>query len=134
MIRQIVLTLIGIMTLSAYAASSKPCVASEYRQFDFWVGDWDAFDVGSPTRVARTQVSRLLDGCVVREEYEGTNGLKGQSFSIYDASRRLWHQSWVTNRGQLLVIEGKMESGEMVLSGSITPLAIKLFSAALGSL
>ena len=43
--------------------------------------------------------------------------MKGQSFSIYDASRGIWHQSWVTNRGKLLVIEGKIEAGEMVLSG-----------------
>ncbi|MGI9075376.1 MAG: hypothetical protein ACR2JB_29560 [Bryobacteraceae bacterium] len=27
---------------SAAAASSGPCAAPEYRQFDFWVGDWDA--------------------------------------------------------------------------------------------
>ncbi len=49
---------------------------------------------------------------------ESTNGLKGQSFSLYDASRRIWHQSWATNRGQLLTIEGRIEDGEMVLGGS----------------
>jgi hypothetical protein len=37
--------------------------------------------------------------------------------SIYDASRNVWHQSWVTNHGKLLVVEGKLQSGEMVLSG-----------------
>ncbi len=42
----------------------------------------------------------------------------GQSFSIYDASRKVWHQSWVTNRGQLLVIEGTLNSDEMVLNGA----------------
>jgi hypothetical protein len=94
------------------------CEAPEYRQFDFWVGDWDAFDVDSPTtRVARTRVDLILDGCVVREDYEGTNGLNGQSFTIFDSSRNVWHQSWVTNRGQLLVIEGKVQTGEMVLRG-----------------
>jgi hypothetical protein len=33
--------------------SSKPAAgaASEYRQFDFWVGDWDAFDVENPDNV-----------------------------------------------------------------------------------
>ena len=33
-------------------------------------------------------------------------------------SRRLWHQTWVTNRGVLLVIEGGMRGNEMVLSGA----------------
>jgi hypothetical protein len=100
--------------------SPKPgsCVAAEYRQFDFWVGDWDAFEGDGPTaKVARTQVDLILDGCVLRENYEGTDGHKGQSFSVYDASRKVWHQSWVTNRGQLLIVEGKIQAGEMVLSG-----------------
>jgi Domain of unknown function (DUF4440) len=59
----------------------------------------------------------ILDGCVLREDYQGTDGHKGQSFTIYDAARDVWHQSWVTNRGQLLEIEGKIEAGGMVLSG-----------------
>jgi hypothetical protein len=69
------------------------------------------------TKVARTQVDLILDGCVLRENYQATDGHQGQSFSIYDASRKVWHQTWVTNRGQLLVIEGTFEAGEMVLSG-----------------
>jgi len=30
----------------------------------------------------------------------------------------MWHQSWVTNRGNVLVIEGSLNAGEMVLSGA----------------
>lgn len=103
------------------AASAKPdsCTAPEYRQFDFWIGDWDVFDVDNPTtKVARVRVDRILDGCVLREDYQDTSDHKGQSFSIYDASRKVWHQSWVTNRGQLLVIEGEFQRGEMILSGA----------------
>jgi ketosteroid isomerase-like protein len=103
---------------SAQFARRVTCSAPEYLQFSFWVGDWDAFDVDNPTtKVARARVDPILDGCVLREDYEGTNGAKGQSFSIYDNTRGVWHQSWVTNRGKLLVIEGKFEAGEMVLSG-----------------
>jgi len=94
------------------------CSTSEYRQFDFWLGDWDAFDIGGKTPVARVRVDRLLDGCVLREDYEGIDGHKGQSLSIYDSSRKVWHQSWVTNRGELLTIEGNFQSGEMILSGA----------------
>jgi len=94
------------------------CSAAEYRQFDFWLGDWDAFDIGGTTPVARVRVDGLLEGCVLRENYEGVDGHKGQSLSIYDSSRRVWHQSWVTNRGELLTIEGKFQGGEMVLSGA----------------
>jgi hypothetical protein len=111
----------GVARLPAFAAPAPPpaCIAPEYRQFDFWIGDWDAFDVGNPsTPVAHNEVSRILDGCVLLEDYRGTNGSHGESFSIYDASRKVWHQSWVTNRGKLLVIEGGLQDGAMVLTGA----------------
>jgi hypothetical protein len=93
------------------------CAATSYRQFDFWEGDWDVFDVGSPIQVAHAKVDLILDGCVLREDYQGTDGHRGQSFTIYDGSRKVWHQSWVTNRGELLLIEGRIEHGTMVLTG-----------------
>jgi hypothetical protein len=95
------------------------CAETPYRQFDFWAGDWDAYDSDNPTKVvARVRVERILEGCVLLENYEGANGSIGRSFSIYDASRNVWHQTWVTNHGQLLLIEGRFQLGEMVLRGS----------------
>jgi hypothetical protein len=104
----------------AAADSTKPapCATAEHRQFDFWIGDWDAFEVGdATTKSARTRVELLLDGCVLHEIYDDANGLHGESLNIYDTSRKVWHQSWVTNRGQLLIIEGKMQGGEIALEG-----------------
>jgi hypothetical protein len=103
----------------AASAKTTTCAAPNYREFDFWVGDWDVFDVDKlAIKVARAHVEPILNGCVLREIYEGTDGHQGQSFSIFDASRQIWHQSWVTNNGQLLVIEGGMQAGAMILSGA----------------
>jgi hypothetical protein len=109
--------LIAAHIASEEGPKSGPCTAPAYRQFDFWVGDWDVFDVGSPIKVAHARVDFILDGCVLREDYQGSDGHKGQSFTIYDTARNVWHQSWVTNRGELLVIEGTIQGGEMVLAG-----------------
>jgi hypothetical protein len=101
--------------------SAKPAVCSDplYRQFDFWMGDWDVIDVDNPGKpVARTRVTRILGGCVLLEDYQATDGHAGQSFTIYDASRHIWHQTWVTDRGALLTIEGGIQDGAMVLSGA----------------
>jgi len=111
--------------LCAPASSSKStaCAAPEYRQFDFWLGDWNAFDIAagdkvSPSVSAHILVEGILDGCVLHEHYADPQGLKGNSFTIYDRSRKLWHQTWVTNKGQLLVIEGTAQGKkEIVLSG-----------------
>jgi hypothetical protein len=93
------------------------CVAPEYRQFDFWLGDWDVFDFDDPnTRVARVQVERMLDRCVLRESYTDNNGRQGQSLCTFDIGSKLWHQTWVTNGGQLLLLDGNLRGGEVVLS------------------
>jgi hypothetical protein len=104
---------------AAESAKTAPCESPIYRQFDFWSGDWDAFDVHDPsTVVARTRVSRILGGCVLLEDYQGADGHFGRSFTIYDSSRNRWHQTWVTNQGTLLMIEGGLEDGKMVLRGA----------------
>ena len=62
------------------------------------------FDVGSPIQVAHAKVDLTLDGCVLREDYQGTDGHKGQSFTIYDVSRKVWHQSWVRGLVRLYLV------------------------------
>ncbi len=94
----------------AQAPAAKPCSQPVYRQFDFWAGDWDAFELGTGTKDAHVRVERILGGCVLHEQYDGLDGHRGESFSIYDSSRKVWQQTWVTNRGELLVIEGNLEA------------------------
>jgi len=84
---------------------------------DFWIGDWDVFDAEGGTKTAQVRIDKSLDGCALVENYEDSTGLRGQSLSIYDESRKVWHQSWVTNHGQLLLLEGQMRGGEMTLNG-----------------
>jgi ketosteroid isomerase-like protein len=102
----------------AQTSNSASCTSPEYRQFDFWIGDWDVFESGSTTSAAHVRVDRILGGCVLREHYEDSTALVGESFTTYDTARKLWHQTWVTNRGRLLMIEGTQEDGRMVLSGT----------------
>jgi hypothetical protein len=96
-----------------------PCTAPAYHQFDFWIGDWDVFDIASPSKqVARVHVDSILNGCVLREDYKATDGHAGESFSIFDATRQVWHQTWVTDHGRLLMIEGGMQDGAIILEGT----------------
>lgn len=110
-----------LLTGAAASGSAAPraCSAPEYRQFDFFAGDWDSYDVtDSTTIVARNHVTPMLDGCAIREVYEQTDGLRGESFSTYDASRHRWHQSWVTNHGTMLLLDGGLVHGRMVLTAT----------------
>jgi ketosteroid isomerase-like protein len=115
-----VLGLLVSTTAAAHAQgpNGQPCAAPEYRQFDFWLGDWDVYDIGSAKSNARVRVDSILDGCVLREHYEDGTGMVGESFTIFDSGRKTWHQTWVTNRGRLLTIEGGSLNGSIVLSGA----------------
>lgn len=108
------------LLFQAGQTSTLSCSTLPYHEFDFWLGDWDVFELDGTAPVARTQVERALDGCALRERYESTDGMRGESLSAYDATRHLWQQSWFTNRGQLLVIEGRRNADAMVLEGSRT--------------
>jgi hypothetical protein len=49
---------------------------------------------------------------------ETTDFPTGRVFIAYDAGRRVWHESWVTNRGQLLLLDGGIRDDRMVLTGA----------------
>jgi hypothetical protein len=108
---------IGLLAALLAPTAAAQCRSPEHRQFDFWVGDWDAYDLADTAKaVARVQVTRIMDGCALREVYAQRDGLNGESYSLWDASRGRWHQSWVTNRGALLLLEGRLEGERMVLT------------------
>lgn len=94
-----------------------PCSEPEYRQFDFWVGDWE---VRTPNdKVAGTnRIDKILGGCVLQENWVGARGMTGHSFNIYDPGDRKWHQTWVDSQGTLLLLSGELTDGKMVLSGA----------------
>jgi len=96
------------------------CDGAEYHQFDFFEGDWDVYDFGVPDSViAHNVVTPMAGGCAIREVYTQRDGMQGESFSTFDASRQLWHQSWVTNHGSLLLLDGRLDGGRMVLTATV---------------
>jgi hypothetical protein len=113
--------MIALLGASRFGAQPRPpasqqCTTPQYRQFDFFLGDWDVYDVGASAVKARNRVTHMLGACALREVYERPDGYVGESFSTYDAVRGLWHQSWVTNHGELLLLDGGLKSDAMVLT------------------
>ena len=88
------------------------CDSVESKQFDFWVGNW-SFTSSSGSGTNR--VGKILDGCVVWENFEGAP-LKGQSFSTFDRATKKWKQTWVDNTASYLDFTGGIVDGKMILS------------------
>ena len=100
-------------------APPPPCTAAENRQFDFWIGDWDVTTAdGKPA--GTNLIKPILGSCVLHESWKGRGGFVGESFNVYDAHRKVWHQTWVDGAGGLLLLEGKFEHGSMTLSDRAT--------------
>lgn len=100
---------------SADALARKPCNTPEFRQFDFWIGDWDVESAAAPGTTSRNRITLVNDGCTLREEYTTPVGYAGTSRNFYDAARKRWHQTWIDNQGGALYLEGGMEGAAMVL-------------------
>jgi hypothetical protein len=107
----------GAPVASAPAAPPR-CDGPEYRQFDFWAGEWDVTSAGDGSVAGTNSVTRTLDGCVLQEHWRGAGGSEGTSFNIWDRADARWHQIWVDNQGTRLDLAGGLRDGNMVLEGA----------------
>ena len=92
-----------------------PCRNSkvpEYRQLDFWVGQWDVFDAHG-NQVAADNVDLILKGCVISESWTDALGAEGKSLSRYNAPMKQWEQYWVDEGPTRMFFTGHFEHGEM---------------------
>jgi len=115
------LALLGTAGPSPAAESSAHCSSADYHRLDFWIGDWDTFDSDAPggASIARARVEPIAQGCAIHELYEQTDGLIGDSILSYDPVRKQWQQTWITNRGSIMVIVGTFKDGALVLEGDV---------------
>jgi tetratricopeptide (TPR) repeat protein len=94
-----------------------PCTSEEYRQFDFWIGDFKVEDPNG-SYVGDNEITLHLDGCMLMESWKGAGGMHGMSMNYYDPSDQTWNQIFVDNNGlpaNWPPLKGKLEDGSMVL-------------------
>ena len=114
---------IALLASAAGAGSQQPapaaapaCASAAYHYFDFWIGSWTV--ESPPGKAAGTnRIEPILGGCALQEHWRSARGSAGTSFSSYDASADRWHQTWVDDEGTLLLLDGGLRDGAMVLSG-----------------
>jgi len=94
------------------------CRTPPYRQFDFWVGEWEVRDPADNV-VGRNRVTLEQGGCLIVENWESARGGQtGSSFNYYDVRDRKWHQLYIDNSGNAGAfppLAGELKDGRMVL-------------------
>jgi hypothetical protein len=103
--------------------AAEPCkhpeANPEYRQFDYWVGDWDVYNkFGAPS--GHNRVRLILGDCVVEENWASRLGGEGKSFSKYNPHSRRWEQYWVDDQGDTTFFHGKLEGTNLVFHSETT--------------
>lgn len=95
---------------------SHPCLHEQrYRALDFWVGDWEVYS--GPTRAGHNRISKIMDGCIVLEQWQSASGDKGQSMNYYDPREKVWRQAWVDAGGGVVHYRGQVRDGAMHFEG-----------------
>jgi len=111
--------------LYARPKTAPACAAAEFRQLDFWVGDWDvrirARD-GEKWEEAQgtNRIRRILGGCAVMESFEAAGPGQpwaGISISQYLPAEKRWRQVWVDDQGSWLSFTGGKRGDDFVLTG-----------------
>lgn len=102
--------------LSTSPQESQPA-ADPYRQFDFWLGEWECFSQNGQLS-GTNRIELTCGGRVLQEHWKGAGGGPGTSLNIYDAQTKRWHQTWVDSSGTLLLLDGELqEDGAMMMEG-----------------
>lgn len=108
-----------LFTVVYSPAQKLPCSNPVYRQFDFWIGEWEAFG-SNGSKAGDSRISVLLDSCVILEEWTSAGlqqGLRyaGKSYNTYNSLTKQWQQTWVDNTGSSTeYLEGSYSSGKIV--------------------
>lgn len=113
----------GLATAAPAPALHHYCDDPVYHQLDFWIGDWDTIDMGDHPdgkgpSIARAHITPVLDGCALHELYEQTDGLIGESYTLYVPTRKHWHQSWVNNGANLWLQDGDFKDGVLTMTAT----------------
>jgi hypothetical protein len=117
---------VAVILLSCTLFAQKPCSDPVYRQFDFWIGEWEAFNTNGK-KAGDSKISVILDSCIILEEWTSATvnrGIRyaGKSFNTYNAATKQWQQTWVDNAGGTNeYLQGKFENNKITYTSSPFP-------------
>ena len=100
-------------------STASPCETDvRFREFDFWVGEWDVRD-GQGTLQGKNSITRQEKGCVLVEQWQGVRGSTGMSINYLDRITDEWVQIWHAAGGYQIDIRGRLTDDGMLLRGTI---------------
>jgi hypothetical protein len=71
------------------------------REFDFWVGDWDAYVTGTNMLVGHSIIQKASGACMILENWTSLRSqYEGKSMNFINTETGKWEQVWVGSEGR----------------------------------
>lgn len=115
-----VLFLMISVNLSSQNSNQIPCATKEYKQFDFWLGNWNVYDT-KDNLIGKNRIVKMPNACAIQENWESKTGPSlGTSYNYYNAKNKTWNQVWIDNGGGSLVLKGNRIKNKMILKSGLS--------------
>ena len=112
--------LFGSVELFAQQQQSRCKTEPEYRQFDFWIGEWEVKNPQDAV-VGQSKIELILGECVIFENWtSATPGYEGKSFSYYNARTKTWQQKWIDTQAAPIEFDGTFNDEAKALEYAAT--------------
>jgi hypothetical protein len=94
--------------------NSAPCEDAEFRQFDFWLGDWDVSSAADGVNRGASHISKEMGGCVVWENWTSAGSpYFGKSYNTWNPNLKRWEQYWVDTSAGVMFFHGELKNNIM---------------------
>ncbi len=92
------------------------CCSEEYKQFDFWIGDWVVYS--SAEMVGFNKITKIEGDCIIRENWKSVvSSHTGSSYNYFDKYDKKWKHVWIGSDGVSIVIKGTYKDRKMTMIG-----------------
>jgi len=118
----LIVSLSALMPLAAFSQAAvpkavqhaNPCDDDQFRQFDFWLGDWDVASAGDGIHRGSSHISKEMNGCLVWENWTSAgSSYFGKSYNTWNPNLKRWEQYWVDTSAGVMFFHGTRKDNVM---------------------
>tara|TARA_R110000868_G_scaffold383578_13_gene650793 strand:- start:6386 stop:6904 length:519 start_codon:yes stop_codon:yes gene_type:complete len=94
----LVLFSLPVLSFAQQGQQSRCKTQPEYRQFDFWIGEWEVKNPNDVV-VGNSEIELVVGDCLILENWISSRGTTGKSMNYYNLYDKKWHQLWIGSGG-----------------------------------
>lgn len=120
---------------------SNPCDGEVFSQWDFWIGEWVAFDFDTGVVQGIDRVEKINNGCVIHQDWsQMTDRYRAQGYEkryagmsfntvIATPDGPAWEQTWIAHYGGVVRLTGNLDdTGTMIIETAEFPIQNNQFA------